>query len=45
LELSDNGGHVGFMQGTPWRPVIWFHERLRAFLTEQAEQWQAATAP
>lgn len=45
LELSDNGGHVGFMQGTPWRPVIWFHERLRAFLAAQAEQWQAATAP
>ncbi len=38
LELSDRGGHVGFMQGTPWRPVIWFHQRVLAFLDAQREQ-------
>ncbi|AWL10610.1 Putative esterase [Saliniradius amylolyticus] len=31
LELSEKGGHVGFMQGVPWRPQIWLHERVAAF--------------
>lgn len=35
LELSDTGGHVGFMQGTPWKPVIWFHQRLLSWLELQ----------
>ncbi|WP_240612840.1 hydrolase [Alteromonas flava] len=43
LELSEKGGHVGFMQGTPWRPRIWLHERLERFLDEQLSHWQAAT--
>jgi predicted alpha/beta-fold hydrolase len=34
LELSDKGGHVGFMQGTPWRPVIWTHQRVNAFFAD-----------
>jgi predicted alpha/beta-fold hydrolase len=34
LELSDKGGHVGFMQGTPWRPVIWTHRRVNGFLAD-----------
>jgi predicted alpha/beta-fold hydrolase len=31
LELSDKGGHVGFMQGTPWRPEIWIQQRANDF--------------
>jgi predicted alpha/beta-fold hydrolase len=32
LELSDKGGHVGFMQGTPWRPRTWLHKRVNEFI-------------
>jgi len=31
LEISENGGHVGFMQGTPWRPKIWMQQRANTF--------------
>ena len=31
LELSEKGGHVGFMQGTPWRPEIWIQQRANDF--------------
>ena len=31
LELSEKGGHVGFMQGTPWRPEIWIQQRANHF--------------
>ncbi|GAC35073.1 hydrolase [Paraglaciecola polaris] len=34
LELSDKGGHVGFMQGTPWQPRIWTHERVNQYFQE-----------
>ena len=31
LELSDSGGHVGFVSGTlPWRPHYWLEEHIRA---------------
>lgn len=33
LELSDRGGHVGFIAGgTPWRPVYWLEQRIPDFL-------------
>ncbi|MEW8561917.1 MAG: hydrolase [Candidatus Thiodiazotropha sp.] len=33
LELSNRGGHVGFVQGSlPWRPVYWLDYRIPAFL-------------
>ncbi|MET0071410.1 MAG: hydrolase [Candidatus Thiodiazotropha sp.] len=33
LELSNRGGHVGFVQGSlPWRPVYWLDFRIPAFL-------------
>ncbi|MBO1256845.1 hydrolase [Alteromonas sp. 5E99-2] len=35
VELSENGGHVGFLQGTPWRPSIWLHQRVAQFFTQQ----------
>jgi predicted alpha/beta-fold hydrolase len=31
LEVSDRGGHVGFMHGTPWRPKIWMQQRANTF--------------
>jgi predicted alpha/beta-fold hydrolase len=34
VEISQKGGHVGFMQGLPWRPRIWFHQRILTFLSE-----------
>lgn len=34
LELSEHGGHVGFMQGSPTRPVIWMHERVKRFFAD-----------
>lgn len=39
-ELSQRGGHVGFLHGTPWRPRFWLDERISRWITEQA---QAAT--
>lgn len=32
LEISEQGGHVGFLQGTPWQPKIWMHQRANKFL-------------
>lgn len=32
LELSRYGGHVGFVQGYPWRPNYWLLERVMHFL-------------
>lgn len=32
LELTDTGGHVGFVSGTvPWRPHYWLEERVPEF--------------
>jgi len=32
LCISDGGGHVGFVCGTPWRPDYWLERRLSGFL-------------
>jgi predicted alpha/beta-fold hydrolase len=32
LEISEKGGHVGFMQGSPWQPRIWTHKRVNDFI-------------
>lgn len=31
-EVSEKGGHVGFMQGSPLNPTIWLHERIAEFV-------------
>ncbi len=39
LELSDQGGHVGFVQGRfPWRPIYWLDFRIPAFLKHALAQ-------
>ena len=32
LELQRRGGHVGFLEGTPWRPSFWADEESVRFL-------------
>lgn len=34
IELSEQGGHVGFMQGLPWNTSIWLHERVLRFFND-----------
>lgn len=34
LELSRNGGHVGFVGGSVWHPVYWAEQRAARFLAE-----------
>jgi len=37
LELSEHGGHVGFLeQKKPWQPALWLPRRIMQFLSEQA---------
>jgi uncharacterized protein len=31
-EFTDRGGHVGFWEGSPWRPRAWAERRAMAFL-------------
>ncbi|MGD9169768.1 MAG: hypothetical protein PVI97_06870 [Candidatus Thiodiazotropha sp.] len=38
LELSDRGGHVGSVQGNPWRPVYWLDQPIPAFLKHELAQ-------
>lgn len=38
LEISRQGGHVGFIEGgTPWRPKYFLPNRLMSFLAEQLD--------
>ena len=37
LELSENGGHVGFVNGhLPFKPRYWLEQRIRQFFNDQA---------
>ena len=37
LELSDHGGHVGFISGPiPFRPRYWLEQRIEQFFSDQA---------
>lgn len=44
MELSDSGGHVGFVAGSPWRPIYWLAHRAIGFFTEQLTQKTSAKA-
>ncbi|MEX2465867.1 MAG: alpha/beta fold hydrolase [Gemmatimonadota bacterium] len=35
LVLEPRGGHVGFLQGTPWRPRFWADEQTANFLASR----------
>lgn len=36
LEISEKGGHVGFISGTKlWKPVFWLDKRLTEYIDEQ----------
>jgi len=32
LEMSDHGGHVGFVQGSPWKPTFYLESRIPTFI-------------
>ncbi|MBF7074385.1 hydrolase [Glaciecola sp. MH2013] len=34
-ELSEKGGHVGFLYGSLWSPKLWLQQRISAFFSEQ----------
>ena len=34
VEVSAQGGHVGFVHGPPWRPSYWYERRIPEFLAE-----------
>ncbi|MGS2721105.1 hydrolase [Paraglaciecola aestuariivivens] len=34
VEVSEHGGHVGFMQGSPWRPKIWMQKRATEYFAD-----------
>lgn len=36
VEFSEQGGHVGFLQGSPWRPKIWMQQRAADYLNSFA---------
>ena len=44
FELSEKGGHVGFLQGSPWRPTTWMHHRISHFIATHLEQPQQESA-
>jgi predicted alpha/beta-fold hydrolase len=35
LELSTGGGHVGFVEGPPWRPRYWLERRIPDYIDAQ----------
>ncbi len=44
LEVAAGGGHVGFVQGSPWRPRYWAEERAAEFLARAALGSPSVTA-
>jgi predicted alpha/beta-fold hydrolase len=35
LEVTDHGGHVGFVAGPPWAPQFWAEERAAGFVSSR----------
>jgi len=35
LEISENGGHVGFIEGTLFKPVYWLEKRITRYFLSQ----------
>ncbi|MFN3579065.1 MAG: hydrolase, partial [Pseudomonas sp.] len=35
MELHPRGGHVGFVEGSPWRPKYYLERRLPEWLADQ----------
>lgn len=44
LELSEKGGHVGFMQGLPWKPKVWMHQRISQYIGNYLNQIEQQSA-
>ncbi len=42
FELHTRGGHVGFVEGSPWRPRFYLERRLPQWLAEQLDKSTAA---
>lgn len=38
LSLHPGGGHVGFVEGMPWRPRFWADEHVAAFLADKMRE-------
>ncbi|HIC44451.1 MAG TPA: hydrolase [Sulfurimonas sp.] len=36
LLISDNGGHVGFIKGSIFKPNFWLEDRVKSFFNEQS---------
>jgi predicted alpha/beta-fold hydrolase len=34
LEISRHGGHVGFVEGSPWKPGYWLEQRIVRYLDQ-----------
>lgn len=45
LELFPSGGHVGFIEGSPWRPRYYLEHRLPAWLNAQVPHAAATHRP
>jgi predicted alpha/beta-fold hydrolase len=35
VQISERGGHVGFVEGSPWSPRFWAEETAARFLAER----------
>jgi hypothetical protein len=44
LELQTSGGHVGFLEGSPWRPRLWADEEAVRFLVARLKRPAARPA-